>query len=479
MRSIAPTLLALITLTAAALPGQAKKAGNGLIITEVLVDNSVAPRVITIKGQEFVGKNSGATQVRLGGLVGFQLVLTSVTATEIVAKLPASVPPGTYDLIVTDGPGFSKYDSIDLAVGAVGGGAELKAPVTLTHDGVPMTVRSENAKLGEGIGLDASATFIPSGPFDGRPADTIGVRATAYSWTEGGAHATGLAAHGETTVGGGSGDAFGVRATACDAQSGSGRTGVHGTAFGEPGIGVRGTTTGTIGSFGVLSEGGLGCTGSKAFLQPDPKDASRVIKFVCLEGNESGTYFRGRGRLVNGVAEIAIPEEWKLVTEDEGITVQVTPTGIPAILYVAWQSRERIVVRGYPDCAFNYFVNGVRRGFASHQPYLENRFFKPDVRGIPYGSQYPEALRQLLVKNGILNPDYTPNEQTAARLGWQLKNPDEVRIEERWWLTSAERVDLLVQRQNTLRRRSLRQPAGSQQVWRRNLRQPAGSHQDR
>ena len=28
-----------------------------------------------------------------------------------------------------------------------------------------------------------------------------------------------------------------------------------------------------------------------------------------------------------------------------------------------------------------------------------------------------------LVENGILNPDFTPNEQTADRMGWTLTDP--------------------------------------------------------
>jgi hypothetical protein len=35
-------------------------------------------------------------------------------------------------------------------------------------------------------------------------------------------------------------------------------------------------------------------------------------------------------------------------------------------------------------------------------------------------------LRDVLVRNGILNPDYTPNEETAARLGWRLLDADEM-----------------------------------------------------
>ena len=87
MRSIATTLLALIALTTAALPGQAKRAGNGLIIDEVLVNNNVAPPVITVRGQEFVGNQGpGATQIRLGGIGGLPLGLNSVTPTTPAAR---------------------------------------------------------------------------------------------------------------------------------------------------------------------------------------------------------------------------------------------------------------------------------------------------------------------------------------------------------------------------------------------------------
>jgi hypothetical protein len=60
------------------------------------------------------------------------------------------------------------------------------------------------------------------------------------------------------------------------------------------------------------------------------------------------------------------------------------------------------------------------------------------------------------VQNGILNPDYTPNEATAARLGWKLLEQDEVRIEERWWLPDDERKRLLDQ--NTTQPMKLPEP---------------------
>jgi hypothetical protein len=45
---------------------------------------------------------------------------------------------------------------------------------------------------------------------------------------------------------------------------------------------------------------------------------------------------------------------------------------------------------------------------------------------VPFGGQWPKELRDVLVRNGILNPDYTPNEATAARLGWTLLEAGEM-----------------------------------------------------
>jgi len=51
----------------------------------------------------------------------------------------------------------------------------------------------------------------------------------------------------------------------------------------------------------------------------------------------------------------------------------------------------------------------------------ENQSFVPELLGQAYGKQYPDALRDILVENGTLRPDYTPNEATANRLGWTLR----------------------------------------------------------
>ncbi len=187
--------------------------------------------------------------------------------------------------------------------------------------------------------------------------------------------------------------------------------------------GVYGQTDSPSG-YGVYSNGDYGGSGAKFFIQPHPYDPSKEIRFVCLEGNESGTYFRGSTQLVDGRAVIDVPEEFRLVTEADGLTVQVTAKGPNAGLWVETETLDQIVVRGNGNVQFNYFVNGVRRGFADLELIRENQSYVPEVRGVPYGTQYREAHRQILVENGILNPDFTPNEATTAMMDWTLRDPE-------------------------------------------------------
>ena len=121
----------------------------------------------------------------------------------------------------------------------------------------------------------------------------------------------------------------------------------------NPGLSVIGTFT---------------ATGTKSFIQPHPTDPSKTIEYVCLEGGEAGTYWRGTAQLVNGEAIVTMPDHFRLVTNANGVTAQVTPLGPTSGLYVA----ERLVVRASPgaplDTAFDFFVQGLRVGFEGHQP---------------------------------------------------------------------------------------------------------------
>ena len=168
---------------------------------------------------------------------------------------------------------------------------------------------------------------------------------------------------------------------------------------------------------------------------------ARASSFVCLEGNENGTYFRGKTRLIDGRAKIDIPEEWQLVTEADGITVQVTAVG-PSRVWTERYSREDIELRGTSDCEVHYLVNGVRRGFAKHAAIRSNREYRPDVRGVSYLRFYGRGVCDILVANGILDERYHVKPDTAALLGIQLRDPDRVPVEQRWWRQSVKPLGL-------------------------------------
>lgn len=132
-------------------------------------------------------------------------------------------------------------------------------------------------------------------------------------------------------------------------------------------------------------------SGTKSFVEPHPYDPTKEIRFVCLEGNEAGTYFRGRARLVDGEAVIAVPEDFALVSEAAGMTVQVTARGPGADLWVAESGLDRVVVRGARDVEFDYFVNGVRAGYADFET-IRDRAAAPS-NAAARGARSPERER--------------------------------------------------------------------------------------
>jgi len=174
----------------------------------------------------------------------------------------------------------------------------------------------------------------------------------------------------------------------------------------------------SAGGYGVFSQGNIGATGSKFFIEPHPTDASKVIRYVALEGPEAGTYFRGTAETRGGMAVIEVPETFRLVTERDGLTVQLTPIGELASLAVISEDLDRIVIRSSSDVRFHYQVNGVRHGFADFEPISTSRIFaprRPDERIPGYLS---EAEKRSLIANGTYNVDGTVNLETAKAQEW-------------------------------------------------------------
>ncbi len=213
---------------------------------------------------------------------------------------------------------------------------------------------------------------------------------------------------------------------------GFGRNGVGGLTSTIGGYGVFGVaeaTTGAITGEGVLGfstfgvhalVGSLSCAGcTTLFVDPHPTDATKTINYAALQGNEAGTYFRGTARTVDGYYVINVPEDFRYSTDSEGLTVQLTPVGAPATMYVVSEDLNQIIVQSSADVKFHYLVQGVRPAFKDFKAIQST----PEAF-LPAGaeSRMPEGwtpwMKQRLIANGTYNADGTVNMETAERVGW-------------------------------------------------------------
>jgi len=379
----------------------------------------------------------GDVEIGVGSAAGRLVVDGPGSAPAIMATSPWYAIRGSHNTTTGTFPGLWG-DTDSLSSGATG----VRGYINSTSPGGGASgVRGiNNGTNGNGYGVYGSHAGGGYGVFGssvsgrgvyGAASGTTGVNQGVYGLSP---STNGYGVFGSATAT--SGSNFGVYGTTnSDNTSSAGVYGYSDSSMGVQGAsvsfrGVYGTSISGNGVYGrsssgnaVFADGNFGASGTKSFIQPDPTDASREIRFVCLEGNESGTYFRGTAKLEDGRAYIEVPEEFRLVTESEDLTVQVTARGPDAGLWVESRDLDTIVVAGNGDAEFDYFVNGIRRGFRDIKIVDRNNSFVPEVRGVPYGSQFPDEFRQLLVDNGILNADFTPNEAVAERMGWALRDP--------------------------------------------------------
>jgi hypothetical protein len=187
--------------------------------------------------------------------------------------------------------------------------------------------------------------------------------------------------------------------------------------------GILGTTFGVASDnasppWGVFSVGNLGVFGMKHFVEPHWSDPAKIILYSSLEGREAGTYFRGTARTVKGEAVIEVPEDFRTVTDEEGLTVQLTAIGAPPTMYVDSEDLHRVVVRSSRDLTFHYLVQGVRRAFKDFEPVARGMEFAPRSPDDRMPAYLTEEAKRRLIANGTYNPDGTVNMQTAERVGW-------------------------------------------------------------
>lgn len=123
--------------------------------------------------------------------------------------------------------------------------------------------------------------------------------------------------------------------------------------------------------------GNLEVQGAKSFVQAHPTDLTKEIVYISLEGPEAGTYIRGTAQLINGESVVVLPEHFAAVTNDEGLTVQLTCLDECNGLRVVSKSTKQIVIKelmgGKSHAHFDYLVQGIRKGYEDHQVIRERR----------------------------------------------------------------------------------------------------------
>ena len=217
---------------------------------------------------------------------------------------------------------------------------------------------------------------------------------------------------------------------------GNGNHGVAGVTSNPLGWGVVGVRTSTSGSvqaegqlgympaataFGVFAYvGDVGCSAcAKSFIDPHPTDPTKTIHYVSLEGNEAGTYFRGTAQTVGGTYIINVPEDFRLVTDPEGLTVQLTPVGAAATMYVVYEDLNQIIVNSSTDVKFHYLVQGIRPAFKDFKPIHDDGvMFVPQTGNSKMPEGWSAYTKKRLIANGTYKEDGTVNMQTAERVGW-------------------------------------------------------------
>ncbi len=449
----------------------------------VMTLNGLSGNVVLAAGSGLSVTPSGNTltiaSTQTGGLTLPYAGSGSVTSGGSLLRVSAIGDGSAIAAEGSTGPALAASTSLGVAiVGTTLGNTAGIDGQSVATTGFSIGVRGESRST-NGIGVQGRSS-APDGPAVGVAGDTIsqsgrGIQGTA---TNGGVGVYGLSSSlntsnygvhgvtrgnemsagvfGESTSSTSMG--FGVRGrTASSSNFAAGVIGEFPSTFGA-GYGVRGETASshasTAGVFGAatrstgsgglffnqsdnisvsLASKGLGITTNgevscskltatvKAFIQPHPTDAGREIEYLAVEAPRAEIYFRGSARLVGGHASIPIPEHFRLVAREGSYMTTVTPVGAPGSLYIEQEGSAGVVVRGKDDVAFHYVVYAERELFKDHEPIKVNTHFTPEsMDRLQSVKTMDDAIKALLIENGVLNADGTYNEATARRLGWVL-----------------------------------------------------------
>jgi hypothetical protein len=367
----------------------------GVSGTDLIIDiNGYYAAAAGNQGNTFKVINSGGAAVPA---IWGETTSTNLNATGVYGL--ASSTTG-----ITDGVWGRNYSNSDLSTGVIGVSEGTSGATFGVYGRSNSGSDGAIGTYGESLGTTGRASGVYG--FEASPAqNSAGVRGIDHSGSLPG-FALPAGVRGDSNL------HFGVLGL-------SGYTGVAGFFINSLGFSASAGYLGYSSTVGVFFSNGLAGTGTKSFIEPHPTDASKVIRYVSLEGPEAGTYFRGTDHTNHGMAVIPVPESFRLVTDTEGLTVQLTPIGAPATMYVVSQDLNQIEVRSSRDVKFHYMVNGVRKAYPHWVAIQDNeKFFVPESASARLPGYLSEEERGRLIRNGTYNTDGTVNLETAERVGW-------------------------------------------------------------
>jgi len=137
---------------------------------------------------------------------------------------------------------------------------------------------------------------------------------------------------------------------------------IDGLKINTPGITGTGNIniTGTVVASEVTASG-ITLTSRKPFDIPHPTKKGHRLRHVCLEGPESGVYYRGR---LTGKSVIELPEYWRGLVDAETITVTLTQIKTSQDLIVdgiEWGTRVKVRSGNGTDIDCFYLVHAERK----------------------------------------------------------------------------------------------------------------------
>jgi hypothetical protein len=127
---------------------------------------------------------------------------------------------------------------------------------------------------------------------------------------------------------------------------------------------------------------------SKSFVVKHPKRPGYRIVYVSQEGPEAAIFTRGRVKLIDGRAEIVLPEHFTALAAIETITVNLTPHSLASKgLAVAAVAGDRVTIGelfdGDGSYEVSYQVQATRADKLDHQPVISDQEFRATFIGLP------------------------------------------------------------------------------------------------